>query len=716
MFCLPQLKINHQSPRPLQSKLTTKLTVVSFLCMSVLSTGSALATNANTSANTDIFDTEFYLKFAPQTLYDMLQNTPDANSVLVELEHASQNRGFGSAGEQILINNQRLSGKENSIDKELENIQARDVKYIEVIRGTHSDLAVQSKGIVVNVVLKETSKSALLWTLGAEKIEHQSPILIGSALFSAREGNLKYRVGLVQEASPFTVERFEQHTLANSQHSLNAQYLEKRDLTRRRTNGKLEYQLSNSIDLQLNALYEKYYMDKSIDKQTDYLITSTTKYDTTLFDYDRDKWELGGDVNVKIADNNQVRFLFISNETDAHESVWFNSAPIKQEQKLIYQLPREYTASENILRSNWKYSLSSSHSFDSGFEVAINKRNEGLNLFRPTTAYHSVENNNIKETRYEAFVNYNFAISHALNLQTSLIYEKSTMAVDTKIDVRSDTVNQVQDSSSRSFNYLKPRVNMRYDFNSIYQIRFNYERSVSQLSLHDFVPWYNQFEQRLEPVNPNLEPEVKEEFSVTLEKKWQATNGSISLTPYYHDISDLITEIPLGDRSGDGNVDEAKEYGLKLKTNFGLDYFGFSNTLISASYTWRDSEMISPFTKQVSPIERTSKQLWNVKINQNDVLPGLSISASLTNKTPYLFNYYSYQGRLTSDLTLNAYLDYKINDQLKLRLTGAELLKRKYKVFKQRHSANFAESKFLRHEVRDNAFSPEVALTLTGQF
>lgn len=716
MFCFFQPKVDRQQQRPLQSKLTTKLTVISFLCMSALSTGSTLAADTNTSTNTDVFDTEFYLKFAPQTLYDMLQNTPGANSVLVELEQASQNRGFGSAGEQILINNQRLSGKENSIDKELENIQARDVNYIEVIRGTHSNLAVQSKGVVVNVVLKETSESALLWTLGAEKVEHQSPALIGSAFFSAREGNLKYRVGLIQEASPFTVERFEQHTLANSQHSLNAQYIEKRELIRRRTNGKVEYQLSNSIDVQLNALYEKYYMDKSIDKQTDYLITSATKYDTTEFDYDRDKWELGGDVNVTIADNNQVRFLFISNETDAQESVWFNSAATKQEQRLIYQLPREYIASENILRSNWKYSLSNSHSFDSGFEVAINKRDEELNLFRPATAYHSVENNNIKETRYEAFVNYNFAISQALNLQASLIYEKSTMAVDTKIDIRSDKVSQVQNGSARSFNYLKPRVNIRYDFTNIYQVRFNYERSVSQLSLHDFVPWYNQFEQRLEPVNPNLEPEVKDEFSVTLEKKWQATNGSISLTPYYYDISELITEIPLGDRSGDGNVDEAKEYGLKLKTNFGLDYFGLSNTLISASYTWRDSEMVSPFTKQVSSIERTSKQLWNLKINQNEVLPGLSVSASLTNKTPYLFNYYSYQGRLTSDLTLNAYLDYKISDQLKLRLTGAELLQRKYKVFKQRHTGNFAESDFLRHEVRDNAFSPEIALTLTGQF
>ena len=667
---------NNNATKP-HNKLKTKLATISLVCASLLNTVPSYAA----VANTDKFDSVFYVKFAPQTLYDMLQNTPGANSLLIELESASQSRGFGSSGEQILINSQRLSGKANSIDKELENIQAKDVEYIEVIRGTNSELAVQSKGVVVNVVLKETSDSSILWNVGAEKVNYQSPALMGSVFLSARNDNLKYRVGVVQEAVPYSVTRKEQHFLPDQQQSLSSSYKEVRELTRRRVNGKLEFQLSADTDIQINALYEKFYMDRSVDKDTNFLITNTTQFDTTLFDYDRNKWEIGGDINVKLTDGHEVRLLFISNETDADEHVTFNSAADANNKSLVYQLPRQYISSENIVRSNWKFNINDAHSFDSGVELAINKRDEKLGLDRATSNFRSVEANDIKETRHEAFVNYNYSFNENLNLQTSLIYEKSTMEVDTQIQIYGDNPSQVQDNSSRTFNYLKPRVNVRYDISDIYQLRFNYEKSVSQLGLHNFVPWYNQFEQRLEQVNPNLEPEVRNEYSLTIEKKWLATTGSISLAPYYHDINELIAEIPLGNSSGNGNVDSAKEYGAVLKTNFGLDYFGFSNTLISASYTWRDSEVISPFTGEPSPIERTAENLWNVKINQNELLPGLSLSATFTNKTPHIFNYYNFRGRLTSDLTLNAHIDYKISDQLKLRLSGENLLKRKIRRF-----------------------------------
>lgn len=712
MRLLSKLEQQKKTAAISRQTLLQKLSPIRLLCFSLIAATNSYAANTNS----DKFNSTFYVKYAPQTLYDMLQNTPGANSLLIELESASQNRGFGSSGDQILINSQRISGKENSIDKELENIQAKDVDYIEVIRGTNSELAVQSKGVVVNVVLKEINDNSLLWTVGAEKVADLPNQFIGSAFLSARQGNVKYRVGLVQEADPRTIDRNDQHFQPNKQHFLTSDYKQKTELIRRRANGQIEYQLTPAIDLKVNALYEKFYLDRSIDKQSQYLLTKDTELETTYFDYDRNKWEIGGDANVTINDNNELRWLFISNKTDAVEKLWLTSGDTEQDQSLIYQLPRKYITSENIVRGNWKYSLNNTHSLDSGVEVAINKRDEELELIRASSNYRSIESNDIKETRYEVFVNYNYVIAMDLNLQSSLIYEKSTMDVSTDIQVFSDALSEVEGNTSRTFNYLKPRINLRYDLDDVYQLRFNYERTVSQLSLYDFVPWYNQFESRLEPVNSELEPELRDEYSLSIEKKWRATSGSISLTPYYHDISELITEIPLHGGSGNGNIDSAKEYGLTLKTHFGLEYFGFDNTLISASYRWRDSEMTNPFTGITDSIERTPQNQWDLKINQNEILPGLSVSATFTNKTPHKFNYYSYKGRVSSDLTLDAHIDYKINNQLKLRLAGENLLDRKYVVFKDRHLGHVAQTDFLRYEVRDNEFSPELSLTLTGQY
>lgn len=332
------------------------------------------------------------------------------------------------------------------------------------------------------------------------------------------------------------------------------------------------------------------------------------------------------------------------------------------------------------------------------------------------TAYHSTEINDIKETRYEAFLHYNFTHSANLNLQSSLVYERSTMDVATGFSLISETNNEVNNHSSRTFSYLKPRVNIRYDINDIYQIRVNYERTVSQLSLKDFVPRFNREETRLEETNPELKPEMRDELSLSIEKQWLNTGGSITLTPYFHNISDLLTEVPLTVRSGQGNIESGKEYGLKLATNFGLAALGLENTLISASYTWRDSEMKQPFTGENVPIERLSDNEWNIQLNQNELLPGLSFSLTLKNQSPYQFSRFDFQGGAKKAMTANAFVDYKINSYLKVRLNGENLLSRKSNYQRTRHTDLFTQSEVLRQEQRSYEFTPRFSLTLTGQF
>ena len=172
----------------------------------------------------------------------------------------------------------------------------------------------------------------------------------------------------------------------------------------------------------------------------------------------------------------------------------------------------------------------------------------------------------------------------------------------------------------------------------------------------------------------------------------------------------------LAKRSGDGNIDSAKEYGVKFDTNFGLEALGLNNTLISANYTWKDSEMIHPFTGEKSPIERVSKNEWNVKINQNDILPGLSFSLTLDDKSRYEFYYYDYQGNVDTKISANAFIDYQVSKNLKVRFKGDNLLHDKYTVNKARHTGLFTQSDFLRQEQRANERAPRFSITLTGQF
>jgi len=672
--------------------------------------------NLNTS-NIDKYDASFFMAFDPQTLYDILEKIPGANSLLISMNNTSQNRGFGSAGDQILINSKRVSGKENSITKELDNIQAKYVDYIEVIRGTKSDLDVQSNGLVINIVLKKDIESSILWTLGSVKTANIAVQPIGSLIYSTGIDNFKFRIALNHSINPNELSSIDQFTSPEQTQTHTYTRIRENLYEKTQLSGKLEYLHSEKTAIQLNALYEKIYVDAKITTDIENLITAQQKNKALLYDWARNKWELSGDITHQFNDNNHLKLMFISNSASSDDKIWHTSSLDGSEFKADYQLPRINTLKESVLRTNWRHKLDPRHTFDSGFEVAVNQLNENLQYISESgSPYHSTELNNIKETRYEAFSNYNFAISSDLNLQSSIIYERSTMGVKTDLTVINDTIQNAQNNISRTFSYFKPRLNIRYDLDNIYQIRFNYQRTVSQLNLKDFVPWFDSYEARLEETNPDLKPEVRDEFSVGFEKQWQQTDGSITLTPYYHKISDLINEVLLVKRSGDGNIDNAKEYGIKLDTNFGLEALGLNNTLISANYTWRNSEMRHPFTGDKSPIERTSKNEWNLRLNQNELLPGLSFSLTLENKSRYEFYYYDYKGNVDTKMSANAFFDYQIAKNIKVRFKGDNLLHNKYTVNRTRHAELFSQSDFLRQEQRKNQRAPRFSITLTGQF
>lgn len=666
----------------------------------------------------EIYQSNSFMAAKPQTLYDVLQDIPGANNLLNAIT-CTDVRGFGSSGDQILINKKRVSGKENDLEKELKNIQAKDVDYVELIRGTRADLDVQSEGLIVNVMLKDNIESALLYSATAIKSSDLNTKFRGSVTYSDAIENLKYRIGVSRYVNPTKIHFDDTYTTAQNEITDTYARIRNNWYTEDQLTAKLEYALSDNTQLQTNLLLAKIYVDADFSIAHNNTLQTAQDEKAIIYDWDQDKWELSGDFTHSFDSQNQLKIVFISNKLDANDQVWrylVNDGNVGAED---YRLPRLYTSTENVLRSNWQHDVDDKHSFNSGFEIAINSRDENLQFIRqPDNRYHSTEVNDIKETRYEGFINYNFAVSPKVNFQSSLVYEHSKMDVQSDFLLTTDSVaqNNLKSQSSRTFSYLKPRLNLRYDISDVYQLRFNYQRTVSQLNLDDFVPEFNRDEIRLEETNPNLKPEVRDKFSISLEKQWTATDGSIAITPYYHDINDLITEVPLTSYSGDGNVASAKEYGVEITASFGLDVFGLDNTLINTTYTLRDSEVTNPFTGMKSEIEKLTNHQWSVNINQKELLPGLSLNLTLSDKSDYPYSRYDYIARHSDRMTLSGFLDYQINSNFKLRLQGNQLLRRKSSYTRERHDGLYTETDFKRYETRHYERAPRILITLSGQF
>ena len=80
----------------------------------------------------------------------------------------------------------------------------------------------------------------------------------------------------------------------------------------------------------------------------------------------------------------------------------------------------------------------------------------------------------VQELRYEPFTIHNWQINDRMSLESRLLYETST--IEQKGDV----------SRERSFSFVKPKIDYRYNLTQSFQVRLEIERDISQLSFSDF--------------------------------------------------------------------------------------------------------------------------------------------------------------------------------------------------------------------------------------
>ena len=117
------------------------------LIISTLLCSTAFAQSASDDQSVVTYEKDYFIKYDPVTLFDMLQRVPGVQAILDANRRqgggsggtnqgGQQERGFGAGGDQILINNKRLSGKANNIGDTLARISASTVERVSSARTT----------------------------------------------------------------------------------------------------------------------------------------------------------------------------------------------------------------------------------------------------------------------------------------------------------------------------------------------------------------------------------------------------------------------------------------------------------------------------------------------------------------------------------------------------------------------------------------------------
>ena len=597
---------------------SNKLTMLALTVTMLLFHANALADESNNQTNQAVvvYGDSYFKDFSVLTADEMIRLIPGTNGVMSN--NGGGGRGFGAGGQQILIDGKRVSGKSNGVMQTLSRITTAQVAHIELIRGGVSGLEVQSKGLLVNVVLrKDRSNSSTMWRVDTGyasaaglspnmKISHNGK---STALSYMVEAQVKRD----NNASAWTNDY--QSTQGKRLETRNNNTDDRRDSASIATN--LSYERENGDSWRLNALYLLGDSERSrYTGQNVYLNGQVTRSSFTRLSQDENyDWEFGGDYALTFSSDAKVKIMFITNQK--HQDDVRHSDTSDSTKSVIRQ--------EKIIRSSWANQLLQKHDIEFAAEVALNSYSSDFNLSYQSDGVleYFDEQFFIDEKRAELFASHSYTFDNAVVLQSSLTAEASQIG---------------NAGAKRDYSFLKPRVNLTIDLSPREQLRLTVERKVSQLGFHRFTSGFDVENSEVRKGNLNLTPQHSWDYSIVYDKRLLDDAGTVEFEVRYQDISDhsrkmdstiyqtvnsetgLKLDIASDDLvylSSPTNDGKASVLDLIVRSSLRLDGLGLQGAVLSGDYRWRDSDMLDPFTAKHRQLDWNAQNQWGVKFRHN---------------------------------------------------------------------------------------------------
>lgn len=690
--------------------------------------------NANENSNI-IYNQAYFSAYNVSTAEDMLRRIPGVNQILDDAENQQAKRGFGSSGDQILINGERLVGKSNDIIKTIRRIQQVNVQQIELINGTESGTNVNSDGILVNILLKEgeQASSVLNWDVSFLFNDHGYSVFDGLITYSNSWDKLNYLLSIETENMTTSTGAWADRTRSENYFSPTNELISQRELEESQRRAKtfytanLNYDLNNGDLIALNTLVETWRFDTqaSID---------VVKYDSSgniqlrvIETVNRDiidrlRYELGGNYRKNIGTKSELNVIILYNYRDQPTR---NSRTSCQQctssNPVIKEINKNTTnqiEEEKILRTTYRKPVTDHQQITVGFEIAQNILEQNIKAALDLDKDGKVEPVNfptayarIKEDRFEPFVNHKWTISEKLSLDSSIVWEQTQIS------------HNFDYSPEQEYQYLKPRIDIRYRVSEKNILGIKFERTVSQLDLNEFVPKFDFDDSEIDLGNPELSPEKKNIYEVRIEHRLANDEGVLSVRSFYHNISDHIDKIIIGrDNNGklisaSGNIDKAYLYGGELTTSFRLSKINLQDMVVNGRLLRNYSSTIDPFSGKTRSLWHVEKLDWELGLQHDITRFGVSYGISYAQREgKSLESDLKNTAFLSSGSVVDAYIEKQLSDTISLRFDAYGVTKSK--IYRDRiiYADNASDGGQLRTENYTESRDRRFSLSLKGVF
>ena len=573
--------------------------------------------------STIVYPFAYFSEYAPVTALDMLNRIPgmeissiggssrggSSGGSFSNVSRGGRGLGSGSSGTQILINGKRTAGKNNNTETQLRRVDADQVDYIEIIRGTSGDLDVRGSTQIANIVLfEEISNTSINYEVNANYYSDNNSEPGGSLTYAGQTGDLNFIVN-ASAVPNYNFTQLRENSILPGE--LPNDFIDEeriRDNTTYTLSTNLDYQLNTKSSLRFNALIAEDDDPTEVER-----LTVDLRGGSLLHDYEREdipgtktNWEIGGDYEYRRDDGNRFKILVIANKNDtANTRERWDILENGSEEKNLF-LDTGSILEERIMRGSYTMNLFGGQDVEVGAERAqtILDSNLALGLLSgseaPSQAFGGLSpvnipnaNTRVEEVRYEPFAIHNWRISPRMSLETSLVYETSEISMSGDV------------SNSRDFNFFKPKLDYRFDVTPQLQLRVLIEKVVRQLSFTDFVATSDQDDEDSNTLagNSNLRPDYWWNYNLLAEYRLPDDQGVVSANFYHHRHKDLLQRIDVSPgpndlRSAAGNIGTGDMQVFEIKGSVRLSRLGMTNVLFTTSANVRDSWVTDSFLNE----------------------------------------------------------------------------------------------------------------------
>lgn len=544
---------------------------------------------------TVIYPASFFQPYNPVSVNDMIDRIPG-----VSIRNGGGGRGLGSGG-NLLINGQRLAGKDNSPRAHLSRIPAGQVERIEIIRDPSRELSVRGSDQLVNVILQdEDTRSSTSVEVSTDLHRDNGALHPGLSLSHNRQsGNLSAIFNLQADPQYRIEHREENSYTADLRHTELMLEQNVREKVHYQGSATLGYRLDQHR-MQLNFLLGS--SQHPVDITRRFLPAgkpeAEAKGERERTDYTLSNWEVGGDYEFSFQHGGRALLVFVVNE-DSNNNIRERFA---DEQKL--QFFESYSRTrERIAQSSYNWKLTDSHDMQLGIERAQTILDSRLLIGRssgtsaPSPSFGglrpawSVSNPGtlVEEMRHEGFVVHNWALSDRMSLESSLVLETSQITQTGNLNKK------------REFSFWRPTLDYRFNITNALQLKATVGKDVNQLSFANFSATANNSDkdQDVNAGNPDLLPteEIRYEFGFDYRLPEEA--GVLSSRFFFRELTNTIGRIdatknlaqPL---SAAGNIGDGKRWGMYLDASTRLGKLGLPEATFTGSLHLFDSEILNP--------------------------------------------------------------------------------------------------------------------------